>query len=125
MYNIKFYQDKKGNKPVKDYMDKLNEKTDKDSRINFTKIIEYVNALQLHGKALGMPYIKHLTGEIWELRPLKNRILFFGYDGNNFVLLSHFIKKTKKTPKREIEKAKKLMDDYKERGKNNENEQRI
>ena len=90
-------------------MDKLNEKTDKDSRINFTKIIEYVNALQLHGKALGMPYIKHLTGEIWELRPLKNRILFFGYDGNNFVLLSHFIKKTKKTPKREIEKATKHL----------------
>ena len=61
------------------------------------------------------PYIKHLDGEIWELRPLKNRIMFFGYDGKQFVLLSHFIKKTQKTPKREIDKAKRLMKDYLER----------
>ena len=65
--------------------------------------------------ALIEPYIKHLDGEIWELRPLKNRIMFFGYDGKQFVLLSHFIKKTQKTPKREIDKAKRLMKDYLER----------
>ncbi len=50
----------------------------------------------------------------------KNGILFFGYDGKNFILLSHFIKKTQKTPKREIEKAKRLMNDYLERSKKNE-----
>lgn len=38
--------------------------------------------------------------------------MFFGYDGKQFVLLSHFIKKT---PKREIDKAKRLMKDYLER----------
>ncbi len=41
--------------------------------------------------------------------------MFFGYDGKQFVLLSHFIKKTQKTPKREIDKAKRLMKDYLER----------
>lgn len=38
-----------------------------------------------------------------------------------FILLSHFIKKTQKTPQREIDKAQRLMDDYKERSKNSEN----
>lgn len=34
---------------------------------------------------------------------------------DSFVLLSHFMKKTQKTPKRELEKAKRLYADLKER----------
>ena len=117
MYEVRFYQDKDGNEPLKNYLEKLASKKDKDSRINLTKIRDYVKSLSVYGKALGEPYIKHLDGEIWELRPLRNRILFFGFDGTKFVLLSHFIKKTQKTPPREIEKAKKLMRDYVERNK--------
>lgn len=33
-----------------------------------------------------------------------------------FVLLHHFVKKTRKTPKREIECAKRKLEDFKERG---------
>ena len=120
VYSIKFYRDKRGNEPVKEYLKKLADKKDKDSRVNLTKIRDYVKALSKYGTVLGEPYIKHLDGDIWELRPLRNRILFFGYDGNSFVLLSHFIKKTQKTPNREIEKAKRLMKDYMERSKKNE-----
>ena len=120
MYSIKFYRDKDGNEPLKEYLSDLGRRKDKDSRINFNKIRDYVKSLSLYGKELGEPYIKHLDGEIWELRPLRNRILFFGFDGEQFILLSHFIKKTQKTPKREIEKAKRLMKDYMERSKNNE-----
>lgn len=96
-------------------MKKLRKRNDKNSRINLNKINDYIEALSKYGTYLGEPYIKHLDGEIWELRPLKNRIMFFGYDGKQFVLLSHFIKKTQKTPKREIDKAKRLMKDYLER----------
>lgn len=120
MYKIYFYRDKDGNEPLKDYLMQLSTKHDKNSRINLNKIRDYVKALSLYGKTLGEPYIKHLDGEIWELRPLRNRILFFGYDGEQFILLSHFIKKSQKTPKREIEKAKRLMNDYIERSKNDE-----
>lgn len=69
---------------------------------------------------VGEPYIKHLDEEIWELRPLRERILFAYYGKEQFVLLNYFIKKTKKTPKKEIEKAKKLLKEYKERGDDNE-----
>ena len=63
---------------------------------------------------------KHIDGEIWEIRPIKNRILFVAWDGKSFVLLHHFIKKTQKTPQREIEQAKRNLNDYRERSKGNE-----
>lgn len=115
MYSINFYRDKDGNEPIIEYLKKLRKRNDKNSRINLNKINDYIEALSKYGTYLGEPYIKHLDGEIWELRPLKNRIMFFGYDGKQFVLLSHFIKKTQKTPKRGIDKAKRLMKDYLER----------
>ena len=48
-----------------------------------------------------MPFVRHLDGELWELRPLKDRILFFAYNGNDIILLSQFHKKiTENTSKR-------------------------
>ena len=41
--------------------------------------------------------------------------LFAAFDNNKFILLSVFTKKTQKTPKREIEKAERLLKDYKRR----------
>ena len=120
MYTIEFYKDKDGNEPVKEYISSLAGKNDKDSRVNLNKIRDYIKTLSEYGTRAGEPYVKHIEGEIWELRPLKNRILFFGYDGNKIILLSHFIKKTQKTPQREIDKAKRLMKDHKERSDGDE-----
>ena len=47
---------------------------------------------------------KHLESEIWELRPGFNRVLYFYFENNTFVLLHMFRKKTQKTPKSEIKK---------------------
>ena len=115
MYEVHFYQDANGNQPVKEYLDKLEEKSikSKDARIKYNKIDQYIGILMEHGTAAG----EHLDGEIWELRPLRDRILFFAWDGNSFVLLSHFMKRTQKTPKREIEKAKRLTEDFRERSR--------
>ncbi|MCI5655681.1 MAG: type II toxin-antitoxin system RelE/ParE family toxin [Candidatus Pseudoruminococcus sp.] len=120
MYPVKFYKDKNGKEPVKEYIKELQAKKDKNSRINLNKIRDYLKTLSEYGTMAGEPYIKHLEGEIWELRPLRNRILFFYWNGDSFILLSCFVKKTQKTPKREIEKTKKLMNNYIERSENNE-----
>ena len=120
MYSIEFYKDKDGNEPVKEYISSLAGKNDKDSRVNLNKIRDYIKTLSEYGTRAGEPYVKHIEGEIWELRPLRNRILFFGYDGNKIILLSYFIKKTQKTPQREIDKAKRLMKDHKERSDGDE-----
>lgn len=120
MYAVRFYKDKNGREPLKEYLAELGAKSDKDSRVNFNKIRDYIKILSEYGTRAGEPFVKHLGGDIWELRPLRNRILFFGYDGQQFILLSHFIKKTRKTPQKEIEKAQNLMSDYIERSKDNE-----
>ena len=62
-----------------------------------------------------MPYVKHIKVDIWELRPLRDRIFFFYYKDNMYILLHYFYKKTQKTPAKEIEKAKKNMQDFIER----------
>ena len=114
MYEILFYRDRKGNQPLLEYLKELSLKKDKDSRINFNKINDYIQALSEFGLALNEPYIKHIDGEIWELRPLRNRIFFVVWVDQKFILLHHFTKKTNKTPKREIEKARKELKEIKE-----------
>ena len=115
MHEIIFYKDKNGNEPVLQYIQKLHKSKSKDSRVNLNKINDYIQALSVYGTQLSDNYVKHLEGEIWELRPIRNRILFAGVIGGKFVLLHHFIKKTQKTPKKEIEKAKSELKDFVER----------
>ena len=117
MYEIEFYEDKNGISEIADYIKELNQKssTNKESRINFNKIVAYFDLLEEFGTRVGEPVTKHLEGEIWELRPLKNRFLYAYHKDNKFIILHHFIKKTQKTPKREIEQAKRNLQDYLER----------
>lgn len=63
------------------------------------KVQDYINILQAYGNTIRAPVMKHLDGEIWELRPLRDRVLFAGVVGGRYVLLHQFVKKTQKTPK--------------------------
>ena len=113
LYEIEYYKDRRGNEPVKEYISNLAKQKSKDSRIKVTKIVEYLDALSKAGLTLKEPYIKHLMEEIWELRPLRDRILFVAWDGEKFLLLHHFMKATAKTPRNEIETAKRRLEDAK------------
>lgn len=115
MFEVVFYENNKGFAPVQTYIQTLAKSHGKDSRIKLNKIQEYVSMLEEHGTQVGEPYVKHIQDDIWELRPLKDRILFFCFDGEKFVLLHCFVKKTQKTPPREIAQAKRNMIDYCER----------
>ena len=115
MYQIKFYKDRRGKRPVADYIRELTKKQDKSSRIKLDKIHDYMEALKEGGVQIGEPQVKHLDGEIWELRPLRDRILFAAWDGTQFIMLHHFVKKTQKTPPGEIAQAKRNLADFKKR----------
>ena len=117
MYDVIFYSDAAGNVPIAEYIKELRQKslTSKDARVNLNKIVAYIDLLCEHGTWIGEPVVKHLDGEIWELRPLNNRILFAKYKSNIFVLLHRFVKKTDKTPPKDIDQAKRLLSDYIER----------
>ena len=114
MYSIAFYRTIQGYSDIEDLLNSLENKatTNKDARIQHKQLAQYIQFLADHGTRLGDKITKHLTDDIWELRPGKNRVLFFYYKDNTFVLLHHFRKKTQKTPKREIEKAKSERDDW-------------
>ena len=99
MYKVYFYQDKNGKQPVKEYLDRLEKKSlkSKDARIKYNKFDQYIAISRKYGIAAGGgPFIKHLDGEIWELRSLRDRILFFAWYNDSFILLSCFMKNTKK-----------------------------
>ncbi len=116
MFEILFYRDRSGHEPLIEYLVELRNHGDKSSRIKLNKINDYIQALSLYGTRLGEKYVKHVCGEIWELRPLRDRI-FFAHIGNNQIILLHrFMKKTRKTPTKEIEKARRELMDFKERG---------
>ena len=119
LYEVEFYYDKSGKSQIVDFLDELQakSKTSKADRINREKILAYIGALARFGTRIGKPYVKHIDGEIWELRPLGNRIFFFYWKDNKFVLLHHFIKKTQKTPPKEIAKAKSNLKDFMEIGR--------
>ena len=61
-------------------------------------------------------FVKHIRDGIYELRTLYSgnifRVFFIFDDGNVVVLFNGFHKKTQKTPKKEIEKAERLMKEY-------------
>ena len=116
MHEIIFYEDRSGKKPVLEYIRESEKAKSKDSRIKLNKINDYIQALSLYGTAeLSENYVKHLDGDIWELRPIRDRILFAGVVGGRYVLLHQFMKQTQKTPAREIEKAKRELADFRER----------
>lgn len=116
MHKIFMYRDSKGESQIADYLADLAKKSDKDSRIKLNKIRDYLKLLSDYGTQIGAPYVKHLDGEIWELRPLRDRILFVSWCNGAYVLLHTFVKKTQKTPPREIEKAKAELADLIKRG---------
>jgi phage-related protein len=75
---------------------------------HFERIVELVQAMGL--ERVHEPYVKHLEDRIWEMR-LRGRdgiarALYVTATGRRVVILRVFTKKTQKTPRREIELAR-------------------
>lgn len=107
-YKIKFYIDKDGRVPIIEYLDELSVKEK-------AKILKYIEFLRVHDGVLDEPYSKHIKDKIRELRVdfsrKRHRIFYFTFINKNIILLHVFLKKTEKTPLREIEMAKENYED--------------
>ena len=120
MYDVINYKDRNGKDEIAEYIDCLSVQKSKDARIKYKKILEYIGQLKAYGVAAGKPAIGHIEGtDLWELRPLRDRFFFVYWNDNTFVLLHHFMKKTQKTPPREIEAAQRKLKDFLERSVEN------
>lgn len=117
MYNIEFYEDSNGYSQLWEFLDDLQKKAckSKDARIQHQQISFYIELLQENGTRLGTNTTKHLVEDIWELRPGSNRVFYFYFENDTFVLLHQFRKKSQKTPQREIRQALAERDDWKVR----------
>ncbi len=78
-----------------------------DIRARMMRVTELI---ETHGLPhVGMPYVRHLEGKLWEMRAKGKdgiaRSLYVAATGKRVVVLRCFIKKTQKTPQREIRLA--------------------
>ena len=108
-YNTIFYETIDGKIPAKEFLLSL----DYDMR---AKMIRTLEMLQKNGPELREPQSKELEDGIFELRARFgnniSRLLYF-FDDEKLVLLTNgFVKKTQKTPKKELELAKSYRKDY-------------
>ena len=104
---VNFYRTDAGNEPVRDWLKELPRD---DKRI----IGEDIKTAQL-GWPLGMPLIRKMDKNLWEVRSsLPDGIarVLFTVDGSQMILLHGFIKKSNKTPQNELKTATARLGNY-------------
>ena len=76
-------------------------------RASFERIVRLVQSVGL--ERVHEPYLKHLDGPLWEMRLRGKdgiaRVIYLTATGRRVVILRVFVKKTRKTPRGEIELA--------------------
>ncbi|MDO4177970.1 MAG: type II toxin-antitoxin system RelE/ParE family toxin [Phascolarctobacterium sp.] len=108
-YTVIVYEKSNGDVPVQDFVNGLDVKMK-------AKVYGLLKILEEKGNFMREPYSKHLEDGIYELRcdfaTDSTRILYFFYYGGKIVLTNGFVKKTQKTPRKEIELAKSYREDF-------------
>ena len=97
---VVFYKTETGNEPVREWLKSL-------SRADRKTIGEDIKTVQL-GWPLGMPMVRKLDRNLWEVRStIEKRIdrVLFTMDEDIMVLLHGFIKKSEKTSKNDLKLA--------------------
>ena len=78
-----------------------------DIQARFLRLADRIRLVGL--ESLGEPHVKHLEGKLWEMRLTGRdriaRALYVTAMGRRVVVVRVFVKKTRKTPRAEIELA--------------------
>lgn len=93
MYEVNYYEDARGRRPVEEFIDSLSPKMK-------AKVFGRLELLEEHGPALGMPFSRHLDDGIFELRTVQGRditrVHYFFVAGREIVFTHGFVKKTRR-----------------------------
>ena len=81
------------------------------SQADQARVPGFIELFEQNGFTLPSQYLKKLENNLWELRPGNVRLLL-GKAGTNFIVVNAFKKKTQKTPRKEIETARKHIEEY-------------
>lgn len=108
-FEIIFYEESDGTEPAKEFILNL------DAKMR-AKMLRTIEMLKKNGNKLREPESKPLDDGIMELRAKVgsdiSRVLYFFIIGKKAVLTNGYIKKTQKTPRAEIERAKRYRANY-------------
>lgn len=108
--DVYFYSTNLLHEPVREWLQQL-------MPFDKRRIGEDIKTVQF-GWPLGMPLVRHIEGDIWEVRSKLNggvaRVLFI-LEGKNMVLIHGFIKKQQKTPKPDLDLARARVRQLRER----------
>jgi phage-related protein len=111
-FEVIFYEKENGDCPVEKFIATL------DTKMR-AKMVGLLELLEEKGSQLREPYSKPIDDGIFELRCKfgnnVTRVLYFFYFEGKIVLTNGFIKKTKKTPPKEIRLAKERRRKFEER----------
>ena len=82
------------------------------------RFLRYAERMEIYGPDLGMPHTRAMGDGLFELR-LKAaegiaRVFYCTLIGRRIVMLHQFIKKSEKTPRKELEIAKRRMKEVKD-----------
>ncbi len=106
---VEFYRKPNGREPAREFLDSLDKRTR-------SRVSDMIMILADNGDSLREPFSKYLGDGLFELRVqtggVRPRILFFFFVGRKAILTNGFLKKTQRTPRAEIERAKRYRDDY-------------
>ncbi len=111
-WEVEYYSTPTGKESAKDFIESLPVKLK-------AKVFRDILLLEEFGAGLTMPHAKHLQEGIYELRVRlgndRSRILYFFFSNREIFLTNGFIKKTRKTPPGELEKAIRYKADHERR----------
>lgn len=111
-FEVEFYKTEDGTKPAEEFM------LSQDAKMK-AKLFQIVNLLEEYGNQLRKPYSSPLGDGIFEIRAKVgtdiSRVLYFFYYEGRIIFTNGFVKKTQKTPRSEIEKAKRYRKNFLER----------
>jgi len=99
---VNYFKLENGRCPIQEFLDSLDHKQQ-------SKILRCFLLLKQYGLTPIMPHIKKLTGTpLWEIRILGKdsiRIIYFSPHKESIMIFHGFLKKTKKTPAKELSLA--------------------
>ncbi|KKS13903.1 hypothetical protein A2617_02535 [Candidatus Daviesbacteria bacterium RIFOXYD1_FULL_41_10] len=74
---------------------------------SISKSLKLIQLLRMFGNKLGMPYSKQILHNLYELRVRGSQEvrIFYCYHQNQAVVVHFFVKKSQKTPQKEIKTA--------------------
>lgn len=111
-YEVEYYELPDGSRPAEEFI------LAQDVKMQ-AKIFMALEFLEEKGPMLREPFSKPLGEGIFEVRAKQgtdiSQVLYFFVVGKKVILTNGFVKKTQKTPPREIEKAKRYRADHQQR----------